>query len=106
MKKSIGEILKELRESKELLMREVAAAIHIDQAHYSRIESGERLPTREQVIKLAKFFKSDKNEFIVAWLSDKLVYEVGDEELGLQAMQLAEKKIKYSLQTTNNRQNV
>ena len=95
MKKSIGEILSELRGEKELLLREVAAAIEIDQALYSKIERGERFPTREQVIKLAKFFKTDKNELIVAWLSDKLVYEVEDEELGLKAMQMAEAKIKY-----------
>ena len=31
----------------------------------------------------------------MAWLSDKLVYEVEDEEMGLKALQVAEEKVKY-----------
>jgi hypothetical protein len=45
---------------------------------------------------LANFYKDQKNEVIIAWLSDKLYYEVQDEDLALQAMQVAEEKIKYN----------
>jgi len=38
-----------------------------------------------------------KKVIIIAWLSDKLVYEVQDEKFALQAMQVAEEKIKYSV---------
>jgi hypothetical protein len=34
-----------------------------------------------------------------AWLSDKLVYEVKDEDFALQAMQVAEEKVKYVSKT-------
>ena len=40
------------------------------------------MPTKEQVKSLANFYKDQKNEVIIAWLSDKLYYEVQDEDLG------------------------
>lgn len=51
------------------------------------------MPTNEQVKALANFYKDRKNEIIIAWLSNKLFYEVGDEDLALEAMQVAEEKI-------------
>jgi len=44
---------------------------------------------------LANFFQEQEHEIIIAWLSDKLVYEVENEELGLEAMKVAEQKIEY-----------
>ena len=93
--KKIGEIIRELREKKSLLLRQVAAEIEIDQALLSKIERNERMPTKEQVKRFAKFFDKDENELLIAFLSDKLVYEVQDEEVALKAMRVAEKKIAY-----------
>ncbi len=94
--KTIGQILRELREKQGLLLREVAAAISIDPTLLSKIERDERLPTKVQVKSLAKFYKQEGNEILVAWLSDKVFYELKDEDLALEAMQVAEEKIKYS----------
>ena len=91
--KSVGELLRKLREEQKQLLREVAAGIGIDQALLSKIERGERLPNKEQVIKFAKYFKTEKNELIVAWLSDKLVNELEDEDLAKDALKIAEQKI-------------
>lgn len=93
--KTIGTILRELRESKGLLLREVGAELALDPTILSKIERDERMPTREQVKALSNFYKEQKNQVIIAWLSDKLVYEIQDEELGLDAMKVAEEKIKY-----------
>lgn len=93
--KSIGELVKSLREEKGLLLRQVAAKIDCDPALLSKIERSERMPTKDQVLRLAKFFSANKNEFLVAFWSDKLVYEVLEEEVALEAMQVAEKKISY-----------
>ena len=95
--KTIGTILRELRESKGLLLREVGAKLSLDPTILSKVERDERMPTKEQVKALSKFYKEQKNEIIIAWLSDKLVYEVQDEKFALQAMQVAEEKIKYSV---------
>ncbi len=91
--KSVGELLRKLREEQKQLLREVAAGIEIDQALLSKIERGERLPNREQVLKFAKYFKTEKNELIIAWLSDRLVNELKDEDLAKEALIIAEQKI-------------
>ena len=93
--KTIGTILRELRETKGLLLREVGAELALDPTILSKIERNERMPTREQVKALSNFYKEQKSEVIIAWLSDKLVYEIQDEELGLDAIKVAEEKIKY-----------
>jgi len=92
---TIGMILRELREVKGLLLREVGAKLSLDPTILSKIEQDKRMPTKEQVKALADFYKDQKNEVIIAWLSDKLVYEVQDEALAIQAMHVAEEKIKY-----------
>jgi transcriptional regulator with XRE-family HTH domain len=92
---SLGDTIRKLRDQKELPLRIVAAYLDIDQAILSRIERGQRKPTREQVVKLAKYFKVNENDLLVAWLSDKLVYEVADEQNALKALQVAEEKVKY-----------
>lgn len=92
---SLGHTIRKLREEKELPLRIVAAFLDIDQAILSKVERGQRKPTREQVIKLAGYFKVKENDLLVAWLSDKLVYELEDEEVALRALQLAEEKVTY-----------
>jgi len=92
---SLGDTIRKLREDKELPLRIVAAFLDIDQAILSKIERGHRKPTREHVVKLAEYFKVKENDLLVAWLSDKLVYEVEDEEIALKALQVAEEKVKY-----------
>lgn len=93
---TIGCILRELREAKGLLLREVGAKLSLDSTILSKIEQDKRMPTSEQVKSLSAFYKEQKNEVIIAWLSDKLYYEVQYEDLALQAMQVAEEKIKYN----------
>ena len=92
---SLGDTIRKLREDKELPLRTVAAFLDIDQAILSKIERGHRKPTREQVVKLAGYFKVKENDLLVEWLSDKLVYEVEDEDMALKALQVAEEKVKY-----------
>jgi predicted nucleotidyltransferase len=93
--KRFGELIKEFRESKELPLRVVSAYLDIDQAILSKIERGIRKPNRDLVIKLATYFGADRNNFLVAWLSDKLVLELEYEETALKALQLAEEKVRY-----------
>ncbi|HEY8657796.1 MAG TPA: helix-turn-helix domain-containing protein [Hanamia sp.] len=93
---SFGDTIRKLREEKELPLRTVAAFLDIDQAILSKVERGQRKPTRQQVVKLAEYFKVKENDLLVAWLSDKVVYELEDEEVALQALQMAEEKVAYT----------
>lgn len=92
---SFGDSIRKLREGKELPLRTIAAYLDIDQAILSKIERGQRKPSREQVVKLAEYFKVKENDLLIAWLSDKLVCEVEDEDIALKALQVAEEKVKY-----------
>lgn len=96
---SLGDTIRKLREERELPLRTVAAYLDIDQAILSKVERGQRKPSREQVIQLANYFKVKENDLIVQWLSDKVVYELEDEELALKALQLAEEKVKYQIKS-------
>ena len=91
---TIGSILRSLREQRSLLLREVAASISIDPTLLSKIERHERMPTREQVTALSSFYKEEENSIVLAYLSDKIVSDLENEELALQAMRLAENKLK------------
>ncbi|PHR71574.1 MAG: transcriptional regulator [Lutibacter sp.] len=97
--KSFGEIIKKSREENNYILRHVGAELDIDQAIISKFERGERKPTKEQVIKFADFFKLDRNDLIIAWLSDKVVYDLENEDLAEQALKVAEEKIKYRIKT-------
>lgn len=92
---TIGSTLKSIREEKGLLLQDVTAITGINKTLLSRIENDKRLPTREQVNLLCNYYKIQKNEIIVQWLSDKIVYEVQNEDLALAAMQVAEEKVTY-----------
>ena len=93
--KSFGEIIKEARESKGLYLRQVAAELSIDQAIISKFEHGDRKPSKEQVIQFAHFFKLNRDDLLIAWLSDKVVYDLKDELLADKALKVAEQKIQY-----------
>lgn len=92
---SLGDMIRKLRVERELPLRKVAASLDIDQAILSKIERGIRKPSRRLVLKLADYFKIEENDLLIAWLSDKLVYEVADEEIALKALQVAQEKVAY-----------
>lgn len=92
---NFGNRIKHLRDNKQLPLRTVAAYLDIDQAVLSKIEHGRRKATREQVVQLAKYFNTDEDDLLVSWLSDKLAYEVQDEDLAKQALKAAGEKVDY-----------
>ena len=65
-----AEKIRQLREEKQLLQRQVSAALEMDNALYCKIERGDRSAKREQVVKLADLFYVDPKELLVLWLAD------------------------------------
>ena len=53
---TIGILIRKLRLEKGYPLRKVAAFLDIDQAILSKMERGQRRISKEQVVKLAKFF--------------------------------------------------
>jgi transcriptional regulator with XRE-family HTH domain len=98
---TLGNIIRQLREDKALPLRTVAAFLDIDQAILSKIERGQRKANREQLIKLAEYFDIEEEKLLVAWLSDKIVYEISDEKVAKEALKVAEAKIEYNQSNKN-----
>jgi transcriptional regulator with XRE-family HTH domain len=90
----LGKRIKELREEKGLLQRQLAAELEIDSPMYSKIERGERRAKREQVIKLAKLFQVDENELLTLWLAGQVYEIVKDEKVAKAAMNIVETQIR------------
>ena len=92
---SFAEKIKSLRKEKCVPLRVVSKSLKIDPAILSKLENGKRIATREMVSKLAGYYKVSENDLVVAWLSDKLLYETKNESLALEALKVAEEKIAY-----------
>lgn len=88
-------LLKNGREQKGLKTREVAQILSIDQALISKFESGLRKPTKDQVCKLAELLEIDFETIMIAWLKEKILYEIENEEFALKALTAAEQELKY-----------
>lgn len=90
-----GEILRASREKKGLLLRQVAAILEMDTAILSKVERGERKATREQILKLAEILDLNSQELLIHYLSEKIAYELVDEEVASQTLKVAEEKVEY-----------
>ena len=44
---------------------------------------------------MADILELDKETLLIQYLSEKILYEIQDEDLGIQALKVAEKTIKY-----------
>ena len=85
----IGEHIRTLREANDILLRQLAAKLDIDQALLSKLERGERSFRREDIDTLAKIFKQSKKELVTMWLADKILKTVGSEKFSKEALRLA-----------------
>ncbi|HET8860210.1 helix-turn-helix transcriptional regulator [Marivirga sp.] len=86
---SLGERIRKLRESKSLLLRQVAAYLEIDTALLSKMERGERKLTRDQVVALSKHFGVEEKDLLTLWLSDKILNSVKDDKYAALALNKA-----------------
>jgi transcriptional regulator with XRE-family HTH domain len=91
---SLGEKIREIRETQNLLLRQVAAYLEIDTALISKIERGERRLTREQVVKVAKYYKVSDEELLTLWLCDKVLDTVSNDPYALKGLKRAVNTIK------------
>jgi len=99
--KKLGETLRDLRKEKGLPLRKVAAQLDIDVAILSKMERGQRKLTREMVVKMADLYQHDLEPLIIQYLSEKVLYEIGDEDLAEKALKAAESELRYVRQKTS-----
>ena len=92
---TVGQIIRTKRENLGLLLRQVSAYADIDQAILSKIERNERKPTKDLILKIAEILQLDKQELLVQFMSDKIAYEIADEDCASRVLKVAEEKIEY-----------
>ena len=87
--------IKELREKKQMVQRQFAAALEMDTPMYSKIERGDRRAKREQITIIAQLLQTDENTLVTLWLADKIISAIGDEKkFAEKAFNVAQKYVK------------
>lgn len=85
---TLGDKLRQLRDEKNLMQREVGAVIEVDGAFISKVENNEKPINRKHLAALSKFFKIQEDELQTLWLADKIRLIIREEKLGKQAIQI------------------
>lgn len=91
---TFGETIRKYRESKGLLLRQIAAALEVDTAFISKVERNERMFRKEQVQKVAAMLEVPENDLLTLWLSDKVSDLIDEEPFAKDALNLSLKKLK------------
>ncbi len=107
----LGVKLKELRESKSLLQRQVAAVLGVDTAYVSKIENNEKPISDENLEKLAKLFDFPLSELFKIKLADKFDKLIDKDPEALDAFFIASKnngsiKNKYIISRSGKGENI
>jgi Fic family protein/DNA-binding Xre family transcriptional regulator len=85
-------LIKSKRVQRNLKTRELAQLLGIDQALVSKFESGQRLPTREQIDEIAHHLDIDPSELLAQWLKEKLMRELSDYTIVSRALELIQEE--------------
>ncbi len=91
---NLGDKLRQLRDEKNLMQREVGAVIEVDGAFISKVENNEKPLNRKHLTKLSEFFNTSEAELQILWLSDKIKMLIKEEKYGIEALQKTIKDLK------------
>ena len=92
--KTFGETIRQLRESKGLLLRQVAAELKIDTALLSKVERSDRNLKRKQVQKVAALYDVPEKDMLILWLSEKVNDLLIDEPFALDVLNRSLRELK------------
>jgi hypothetical protein len=90
--KTTGEIIRVQKKTKRLLLRQVAAQLDLGTEILSKIEPSETKATKRQIAKLADILRLHKDNLLLKYLSEKITYEIADDDLANLALRFADKK--------------
>ena len=92
---TLGNLLKNARIQKKLILRKVSAMVDIDQSLISKFEKNDRKPTKDQLMRLATFYNLQKEELLISWYSEKIAQDLRYIESTTEILKVAEQKIEY-----------
>lgn len=89
----LGQYLRELRKDKGQTLHQVSIGSDIDSPLLSKLERGERLPTDEQIKKLAKYYKVAETNLKVKATAERIIKEYGVNDTTYEAVNLVMEQI-------------
>lgn len=95
----MGEKLKELREARGLVQRQVAAKLDVDTAYISKIESNEKPLSRQHLRNLASLFDVPESHLLTFWLADKVYEIIKGEPLAERSLEMVKREIRQVQKT-------
>lgn len=92
---AIGQILRNLREERNMSLQSAKEATGIEITLLSRIETGKRLPTDEQLLKLSQVYNFDIKTLRVQRDSDRIITSVESSDIAKETIKVASEKLAY-----------
>lgn len=89
----LGQYFRELRKERQETLHQMSKGTDIDSPMLSKIERGERLPTSEQLKRLAKFYKVSDASLKAKHTAEKILKEYGVNETTYDAIQLVNERL-------------
>jgi HTH-type transcriptional regulator, competence development regulator len=90
---NLGNYLRVLRKERDLTLHQVAIGVDVDSPLLSKLERSERLPTTEQVKRLATFFDLNENELLAKVAAERIIKEYGLGEVTQQAVKMVQEQL-------------
>ncbi len=75
---SFGKYIRQLRESKGLPLRKVAAALDVDTSILSKIERNERRTTSEMIPILARILEKSEKDIEIQFIKSAIISDLGE----------------------------
>jgi len=97
---TLGQKIKELRESSGMFQRQLAAILEVGDGYLSKVENDQKAIKREHLKTISETFNFSFEELEALWIATKIYDIVKNEKEGLNALKAAEEQIKYK--TINN----
>jgi len=97
---TLGQKIKELRETSGMFQRQFAAILEIGDGYLSKVENDQKAIKREHLKTISETFNFSFEELEALWIATKIYDIVKNEKEGLNALKAAEEQIKFK--TINN----
>lgn len=91
---SLGQYIRQLRKERSETLHQVAKGTDIDSPLLSKIECGNRLPTNDQIVRLALYYNVSQADLKAQQTAEKILKEYGCNETTYQAIQMVNDELK------------
>ncbi|WP_099365744.1 helix-turn-helix domain-containing protein [Sphingobacterium sp. 1.A.4] len=96
---TLGQKIRELRESKGMLQRQLASILEVGDGFLSKVESDQKALKREHLKTISETFNYSYAELDALWIGSKIYDIVKNEDEAINALKVAEEQVKYEKKT-------